>query len=124
MLFRPPGAWAIISVLILVTVGIAGAEDRGRPNSEKKAPASRVGKAPDWKLQDRLCRKLVGEPGSQNDAINPLVVDVKDGVATVGGVVDSRAAREAAVAAAGREPGVKRVVDHLQVLPLLSNDDW
>jgi hyperosmotically inducible periplasmic protein len=56
-------------------------------------------------------------------AFNVLKLDVKDGVVTLGGTVHDYPSRDSAVAVAATTPGVKDIVDNIEVAPTSMFDD-
>jgi len=72
----------------------------------------------DNELQQKLAKKLAYDRvGYFDNAFNYLTIEVKDGVATVGGDVYNDVARDSALAIVQRMPGVKDVVSEVKVLP-------
>ena len=76
--------------------------------------AGEKNKAPvtDDSMRDQVMMRLAGDPDVKGGAIN---VEVKDGVATLSGAVDSERAREKAGKLAKHTKGVKSVVNQLTV---------
>jgi hyperosmotically inducible periplasmic protein len=56
-------------------------------------------------------------------AFNVLTLDVKDGVVTLGGTVRDYSSRDSAIAIAETTPGVKDIVDNIEVAPTSMFDD-
>ena len=78
----------------------------------------------DAELFDRLARKLAYDSYyGQSNVFNYLTLDVRNGVATLGGRVRDDGARESALDIARTEKGVRDVVDRIQVLPASIFDD-
>ena len=73
-------------------------------------------KAPnDAQVTSDIQNKLGADSGLQN---KQLTVQAANGTVTLSGTVDNDAQREAAAKYAAAEPGVKRVIDNLQVAPI------
>src|SRR5580658_1916305 len=73
------------------------------------------GKAPtDTQIATDIQNKLNGDSGLQG---KQLIVQADKGSVTLSGQVDTDAQREAAARYASSEPGVKQVVNNLQVAP-------
>jgi hyperosmotically inducible periplasmic protein len=79
--------------------------------------------ASDARLQQELSRKLTYDRVGHAPVFDNLTVDVKQGVATVGGTVRDYPARDVALADVRNTAGVKDVVDNIKVAPLSPNDD-
>jgi len=78
---------------------------------------------PDAELQDKLARKLAYDRVGYGHVFNALALRVKDGVATVSGEVLNSVDRDSALSIVQNQPGVKDVVDRIQVLPTSPFDD-
>jgi osmotically-inducible protein OsmY len=78
---------------------------------------------PDPELQEQLADKLRYDRVGYGILFNNLTVQVKDGVATIGGQVRDYPSRDSAIAIAETTPGVKDVVDNIEVLPTSPMDD-
>jgi hyperosmotically inducible protein len=78
---------------------------------------------PDDELQETLSDKLRYDRVGQGIAFNAITLGVKDGVATLGGKVRDYPSRDSAVAIASTTPGVKDVVDNIEVAPTSMFDD-
>jgi len=78
----------------------------------------------DSALQEQLTRKIYYERvGYYDNAFNYVTVAVNDGVVTLGGATYNDVGRDAALAITQRMPGVKDVVDKIDVLPTSMFDD-
>ena len=78
---------------------------------------------PDDQLQKELADKLRYDRVGYGIAFNNLGLSVQNGVATISGDVRDYPARDSAVAIAQTTPGVKEVVDNINVLPTSPMDD-
>jgi len=81
------------------------------------------GNIPDQQLQQRLADKLRYDRVGYGIAFNSLNLNVQNGIATVSGDVRDYAARDSALSAVETTPGVKDVVDNINVLPTSPMDD-
>jgi len=81
------------------------------------------GNVSDQKLQQELADKLRYDRVGYGNAFNALGLNVQNGVATVSGDVRDYAARDSALSAIETTPGVKDVVDNINVLPTSPMDD-
>ena len=79
--------------------------------------------ASDAELKEKLADKLRYDRVGYGILFNNLTLDVKDGVATIGGQVRDYPSRDSAIAVAETTPGVKDVVDNIEVLPTSIMDD-
>ncbi|MBW8869357.1 MAG: BON domain-containing protein [Acidobacteriales bacterium] len=79
--------------------------------------------ASDEQLQKQLSDKLRYDRVGYGIAFNALALKVENGVATISGDVRDYPARDSAVAIAATTPGVKEVVDNINVLPTSPMDD-
>jgi len=78
----------------------------------------------DSALQEQLTRKIYYDRvGYYDNAFNYVTVAVNDGVVTLGGATYNDVGRDAALAITQRMPGVKDVVDKINVLPTSMFDD-
>jgi hyperosmotically inducible protein len=83
-----------------------------------------VGKdVPDSELQEKLGNKLRYDRVGQGIVFNSLTLGVENGVVTVGGNVRDYPDRDSALAIVETTPGVKDVVDEINVAPLSAFDD-
>ena len=78
---------------------------------------------PDAELKEKLADKLRYDRVGYGILFNNLTLSVKDGVATIGGQVHDYPSRDSALAVAETMPGVKDVVDNIEVLPTSNFDD-
>ena len=79
---------------------------------------------PDGQLQQKLARKLAYDRvGYYDNAFNYLALSVKDGVVTLNGDTVNEMAKDSALAIVARTPGVKDVVNGVNVLPASLFDD-
>ena len=79
---------------------------------------------PDGQLQQKLAKKLAYDRvGYYDNAFNYLALSVKDGVATIDGDTLNDVAKDSALAIVARTPGVKDVVNEVNVLPVSLFDD-
>jgi len=78
----------------------------------------------DGQLQQKLAKKLAYDRvGYYDNAFNYLALDVKDGVVTINGDTVNDIAKDSAIAIVAHSPGVKDVVDQVNVLPVSLFDD-
>jgi hyperosmotically inducible protein len=79
---------------------------------------------PDGQLQQKLAKKLAYDRvGYRDNAFNYVAVDVKDGVATLSGYAVWDVPKDTALDIVARMPGVKDVVNDVNVLPVSNFDD-
>ena len=78
---------------------------------------------PDAELRARLAKKLAYDRVGFGNVWNVLTVGVSNGVATIGGEVRNPVDATSAIAEAVNTPGVKGVVDKIDVLPTSFYDD-
>lgn len=79
---------------------------------------------PDAQLAEQLSRKLYYDRmGWYDDPFNYFTVAVKDGVVTLGGQTYNDVGRDSALALVRRMPGVKDIVNQVEVSPVSSFDD-
>ena len=81
------------------------------------------GNVPDQQLQQQLADKLRYDRIGYGIAFNALGLNVQNGVVTISGDVRDYPARDSAIAIAETTPGVKEVVDNINVLPTSIMDD-
>ena len=79
--------------------------------------------ATDAELREKLSDKLRYDRVGYGILFNNLTLEVQNGVATVGGQVHDYPSRDSALAVAETMPGVKDVVDNIEVLPTSIMDD-
>jgi hyperosmotically inducible periplasmic protein len=77
----------------------------------------------DLKLQETLADKLRYDRINFGHVFNNLTLDVKDGVATVGGTVRTPVDKSSALSEVTNTPGVKGIVDQIKVAPTSIFDD-
>jgi hyperosmotically inducible protein len=78
----------------------------------------------DVKLRDKLAEKLAYDRvGYGTTAFNALTIGVQSGVVTLGGVAYGPMDKDSAVSLVANYPGVKDVVDNIEVAPLSPMDD-
>lgn len=78
---------------------------------------------PDAELKQKLADKLRYDRVGYGILFNNLTLSVNNGVATIGGQVHDYPSRDSALAIAETMPGVKEVVDNIEVLPTSNLDD-
>ena len=79
---------------------------------------------PDTELRNKLAEKLAYDRvGYGTTAFNSFTIGVQDGVVTLGGVAYGPTDKDSAVSLVAHYPGVKDVVDNIEVAPLSPNDD-
>ena len=81
------------------------------------------GNVPDEQLRQKLGDKLRYDRVGYGIAFNAISLNVESGVVTLGGDVRDYPARDSALAIAETTPGVKEVVDNINVLPVSPFDD-
>jgi hyperosmotically inducible protein len=81
------------------------------------------GNVPDQQLQQQLADKLRYDRIGYGIAFNALGLNVQNGVVTVSGDVRDYPARDSALSLIATTPGVKDVVDNINVLPVSPMDD-
>jgi osmotically-inducible protein OsmY len=79
--------------------------------------------APDADLQAKLSDRLSYDRIGQGITFNALTLRVENGVVTVGGDVLDYPSRDSAIAIVETTPGVKDVIDEINVLPTSPFDD-
>ncbi len=78
----------------------------------------------DVTLRNKLAEKLAYDRvGYGTTAFNSLTIGVQNGVVTLGGVAYGPTDKDSAVSLVENYPGVKDVVDNIEVAPLSPNDD-
>lgn len=78
---------------------------------------------PDQQLQETLADKLRYDRVDQGIVFNNFNLEVNEGVVTIGGQARTPADAASAVAIVENTPGVKGVVDDIQILPTSFTDD-
>jgi osmotically-inducible protein OsmY len=81
------------------------------------------GNVPDQQLQSQLADKLRYDRVGLGIAFNALGLNVQNGVVTVSGDVIDYPSRDSALSLIETTPGVKDVVDNINVLPTSPMDD-
>ncbi len=75
-------------------------------------------------LRDKLAEKLAYDRvGYGTTAFNALTIGVKDGVVTLGGTAYGPTDKDSALSVVSNYPGVKDVVDNIDVAPVSPMDD-
>ena len=78
----------------------------------------------DVELRNKLAEKLAYDRvGYGTTAFNSFTIGVQDGVVTLGGTAYGPTDKDSAVSLVSHYPGVKDVVDDIEVAPLSPNDD-
>jgi len=78
----------------------------------------------DATLRDKLAEKLAYDRvGYGTTAFNALTIGVQDGVVTLGGVAYGPADKDSALSLVANYPGVKDLVDNVEVAPVSPMDD-
>src|SRR5579862_1080139 len=78
---------------------------------------------PDAQLQEALANKLRYDRVGYGIAFNAIGLQVKDGEVTISGNVHDYPSRDSAIAIAETQPGVKDVIDNIEVAPVSNFDD-
>ena len=78
---------------------------------------------PDGQLRQRLADQLRYDRVGYGNVFNAIGLEVKDGVVTLSGNVRDYPARDSALAIAETTPGVKDVIDNIEVAPTSTFDD-
>lgn len=78
---------------------------------------------PDEQLRQKLADRLRYDRVGFGIAFNVLTLDVKDGVVTLGGTVRDYPGKDSAVGVVETTPGVKDIVDNIEVAPTSIFDD-
>jgi osmotically-inducible protein OsmY len=78
---------------------------------------------PDDQLRQSLADRLRYDRVGYGIAFNAITLDVKDGVVTLGGTVHDYPSRDSALGVAATTPGVKDIVDNIDVAPTSIFDD-
>lgn len=78
----------------------------------------------DTELRDKLAEKLAYDRvGYGTTAYNAFTIGVRNGVVTLGGVAYGPMDKDSAISLVSNYPGVRDVVDNIEVAPLSPNDD-
>lgn len=87
-------------------------------------PGGSAAELPDMELRSRLAEKLTYDRvGYGTTAFNSFTIGVQNGVVTLGGVAYGPTDKDSAVSLVSHYPGVKDVVDDIEVAPVSPNDD-
>jgi osmotically-inducible protein OsmY len=78
---------------------------------------------PDEQLQKELADKLRYDRVGYGNAFNNLALNIQNGVVAISGDVRDYPSRDSAIAIAETTPGVKEVIDSINVLPVSPMDD-
>ena len=78
---------------------------------------------PDDQLRQSLADRLRYNRVGYGIAFNAITLDVKDGVVTLGGTVHDYPSKDSALGVAATTPGVKDIVDNIDVAPTSIFDD-
>jgi len=78
---------------------------------------------PDAQLQSKLVEKLEYDRVGYGNAFNAISVNVQNGVVTLGGHARTDVDKDSAMALVGMYPGVRDVVEEIQVDPVSMMDD-
>ncbi|HST12406.1 MAG TPA: BON domain-containing protein [Terriglobales bacterium] len=78
---------------------------------------------PDEQLRQTLADRLRYDRVGYGIAFNVVTLDVNDGVVTLGGTVHDYPSKDSAVAVAATTPGVKDIIDNIEVAPTSMFDD-
>ncbi|WP_047495240.1 BON domain-containing protein [Terriglobus sp. TAA 43] len=82
------------------------------------------GEVSDTQLRDKLAEKLAYDRvGYGTTAFNSFTIGVQGGVVTLGGVAYGPTDKDSAISLVSHYPGVRDVVDDIEVAPLSPNDD-
>lgn len=83
-----------------------------------------AGEVPDTVLRDKLAEKLAYDRvGYGTTAFNSFSIGVQNGVVTLGGVAYGPYDKDSAISLVEHYPGVRDVIDNIEVAPLSPNDD-
>jgi hyperosmotically inducible protein len=82
-----------------------------------------AGETTDQQLADKIGKQLAYDRVGYGNAFNAITVSVNNGVVTLGGHALGPVAKESALNLAKRTPGVKNVIDKIQVDPVSPMDD-
>jgi hyperosmotically inducible periplasmic protein len=78
---------------------------------------------PDEQLRQSLADRLRYDRVGYGIVFNVITLDVKDGVVTLGGTVHDYSSKDSAIGIAETTPGVKDIVDNIEVAPTSMFDD-
>ncbi len=83
-----------------------------------------AGETDDTTLRNKLAEKLTYDRvGYGTTAFNSITIGVQKGVVTLGGVAYGPVDKDSAVSLVANYPGVRDIVDNIEVAPLSPNDD-
>ena len=83
-----------------------------------------AGEVPDRDLRDKLAEKLAYDRvGYGTTAFNSFTIGVQNGTVTLGGVAYGPYDKDSAISLVSHYPGVRDVIDNIEVAPLSPNDD-
>lgn len=83
-----------------------------------------AGEVSDTELRDKLAEKLAYDRvGYGTTAFNSFTIGVQNGVVTLGGVAYGPYDEDSAISLVEHYPGVRDVIDNIEVAPLSPNDD-
>lgn len=96
----------------------------GTPSVQNQITVNTPESMSDAELFSKLAKKLTYDrQGYGTLPFNSITLDVRGGVVTLGGEVVLPIDKESAVAIVTNQPGVRGLIDHLQVAPLSPNDN-
>jgi hyperosmotically inducible periplasmic protein len=78
---------------------------------------------PDDQLRQTLADRLRYDRVGNGIAFNAITLDVKDGLVTLGGAVHDYPSKDSALGVAATTPGIKDIVDNIDVTPTSIFDD-
>lgn len=82
------------------------------------------GEVDDTTLRNKLAEKLTYDRvGYGTTAFNSITIGVQNGVVTLGGIAYGPVDKDSALSLVGNYPGVRDVIDNIEVAPLSPNDD-
>lgn len=106
-----------LSSVVLLAISLVGAQI---PNAVGQPSNG----GSDSRILEKLAQKLAGDRiGYGTTVFNNFTLEVNGGVATLGGIAYSPMDKSSALAVAKNFPGIKNVVDKIQVAPTSSMDD-
>ncbi len=93
-------------------------------NNLQVQPGGGAAEISDIVLRNKLAEKLAYDRvGYGTTAFNSFTIGVQDGVVTLGGIAYGPTDKDSAISLVSHYPGVKDVVDDVEVAPLSPNDD-
>ncbi len=97
---------------------------KGVKGVENEIAVAGGGSVEDTKLRDKLAEKLsYDRVGYGTTAFNSITIGVQNGVVTLGGTVYGPPDKDSAISLVSHTPGVKDIVDNLEVAPVSPMDD-